>query len=247
MPSRSDEAIVLSRHPYRERDLIVAMLTRGQGLVRGVARRARGGRAPLTSALEPLALVRVGFFERPRKELVSLDEAVLVRTAFPLAAEPAAWAAGQLVAELALVYCPPGQANETSFRLVNHCVEHLLAGGDPFVVAAYAELWFIKLSGILPDLGRCAVCGEALSGPSRVFDGKEGGFVCLLHRGGGADVLRISGEAVRWLERARRLPLDAINEAPPADAAQWLAEVQRRFSDRELVSRRYLRLLVSSP
>ena len=239
MPSRADEAIVLARYPFRERDLVVTLLTRLGGQVRVLARHVRGARGSRASALEPLATIRVSYFERRGSELATLDDASLVRSAFPLAAAPDAWAAGQVVAELALVFFPPGERLEAPYRLIDRCVGALLAGAPPLAVVAYAELWLLKLSGVLPELDRCGTCGAELPPGPREFDSAEGVFVCGNHRPLGA-VERLSGGGTAWLAAALRRPVEEVGD-PPADAASWLIGVVQRFTGKEIVSWRYLR------
>ena len=41
MPARVSEAIVLQTYPFKESDLVVSFLTRDQGKLRGIAKRAR--------------------------------------------------------------------------------------------------------------------------------------------------------------------------------------------------------------
>jgi len=83
-------------------------------------------------ALEPLAHIKVSYFERPHSELATLDEVALVRSSFPLAGSPEAWAAAQVIAELALAFCPPGERAEDPFRLVDRCITYLIGGGAPW-------------------------------------------------------------------------------------------------------------------
>ncbi len=243
MPTRLDEAFVLARYPFRERDLVVVLLTRRWGQVRVVARRVRTLRSSHATAMEPLALIRVSYFERAGAEMGTLDDAELVRSAFPLAAKPLAWAAAQVVAELALVYCQPGQRAEAAFRLVDRCLSSLLDGHDPEAVAWYAELWFLRLSGVFPELDRCGVCGTELPSGARSFDPAEKRFTCAEHRP--ARAVRISAAGVRWLERASRHPVEQVSGPAPEDAAGWLVALREGFTEREILSWRYLKLLLS--
>ncbi len=243
MPARADEAFVLTRYPYRERDLIVVLLARSTGQLRVLARRARGARVPQATALEPLSLVRISYFERAQRELATLDEAVPVRSAFELAREPLAWAAGQVVAELALVFCPPGQRAEPAFRLVDHCVEALLGRHDPLAVAAYAQLWFVRLAGVFPELDVCVSCGEALPAGARAYDAGDGGFLCASHARG-RTVERLPAAPVEWLRRALRGPVAEVGGPAPAAVLGWLVALQQRFTEREIVSWRYLLKLI---
>jgi DNA repair protein RecO (recombination protein O) len=244
MPSRRDEAFVLVRYPFRERDYVVVLLTRRSGQVRVVARRVRSMRSTHASATEPLAHVRVSYFERAGSEMGTLDEADVVRSAFPLAANPPGWAAGQVVAELALIYCPPGQRNEPAYRLVDRCLACLLDGHDAAAVAWYAELWFLRLAGVFPELDRCGVCGAALPPGPRTFDPVEKRFVCGDHDPAGSTT-RLSAAGVRWLQAASRLPLERVTERAPADVGGWLIALREGFTEREVKSWKYLRLLLA--
>jgi DNA repair protein RecO len=243
MPSRSDDAFVLARYPYRERDLIVTMLAREGGQVRLLARRARGVRSQLAPLLEPLALLRVTYFERRRSELATLDEAVLLRSSFPLAAAPLAWAVGQVVAELAILFCPPGERQEPAFRLVDRCVAALLAGHPPLAVAHYAELWFLRLAGIFPELGVCGRCGAALGAGTWAYDLAESTFLCSDHPTS-RNAVRLSAAAVTWLRDASRSPIEKVLQPAPDNAAGWLAALREAFTGKELMSWRYVRHLI---
>jgi DNA repair protein RecO len=243
MPTRHDEAFVLARYPFRERDLVVVLLTRGSGQVRIVARRSRSLRSSTATAMEPLAHILVTYFERAGAELATLDEAELVRSAFPLAENPPAWAAGQVVAELALLYCPPGQRAEAAFRLVDRCVACLLDRHEAASVAHYAELWFLKLGGVFPELDRCGVCGAALPAGPRIYDPAEKRFTCAEHRP--ARAVKISAAGARWLDLASRLPLEQVTEPAPEDAAGWLFGLREHFTDRQVKSWRYLHHLLN--
>ena len=208
-----------------------------------MARRARSARSSWASATEPLARVRISYFERAGSEIATLDEARLIRSAFDLAANPPAWAAGQVVAELALLYCPPGQKVEASFRLVDRCLDCLFEGHDAAAVAWYAELWFLRLAGICPELDRCGVCGAELApGPADLRSRREG--LCLRQsptcpRGGA-----ILAAGVRWLQLASKLPLERVGEGAPEDAGGWLVALREGFTERQVQSWKYLRHLL---
>ena len=68
------EAIVLRTWPFHEADLLVSLFTRDQGKVKGVARHAMKSRKRFGGALEPGTQVRAHYTERPRQDLVRLDQ-----------------------------------------------------------------------------------------------------------------------------------------------------------------------------
>ncbi len=59
MPARVSESLILRTYPFREADLVVSFLTRDQGKLRGVARRARRPKSGFGSSLERLSHVQV--------------------------------------------------------------------------------------------------------------------------------------------------------------------------------------------
>ena len=80
MPLYSADALVLRTYKLGEADRIVVFLTRDRGKKRGVAQSARRPRSRFTGALEPLTEVRVAYFEKEQRELVSLNYAEPVRS-----------------------------------------------------------------------------------------------------------------------------------------------------------------------
>lgn len=235
MTSRRDEAIVLARVPLRERDLLVVLLTRLEGVQRAVARRARGARGRASAVLEPLNRCRVSFFRRAGAELASLDEAVLIRSSFSLARRPPAWAAGQVVAELATLFCPEGQRSEASFRLIDHCLEYLLGAGDPRIAVGYAELWFLRLGGVLPDLGRCGECGRPLGAGPWGWDAGAGHLFCSDHPALRSPAL-LPASAAAWVAQASRTGVAQVSSPPPPAASAWLRTLREAFTERSLRS-----------
>jgi len=237
---------VLARFPYGERDLVIGLLTRLQGQLRALIRGVRGARVPRTAALESLCQVEVEGFQKAGAELATLTEATMVSSSFPLAQNPSAWAAGQVVAELALLYCPPGQRSEPSFRLVDRCTQGLLQGLDPLAVAHYAELWFLRLTGVLPGLEKCGRCGRGLEDQMAWFDGEEGVLVCDRHRPL-RPVTRLDWESLGWLREASRLPVEQLNRSAPKMAGAWLAGLRASFADREVRSWKVLLQMTRVP
>jgi len=146
-----DEALVLDHHPYRDRHLILAVLTRTAGVQRGVLRRARGGKAPLAAAAQVLSRVHVTLYQRPQAELADVRQIELVTSSFPLTRDLATSAAGSVVAELLATFCPLGEPAEKSFRLGVAALDALLSGADANLVVAYVQFWTLALGGVLAD------------------------------------------------------------------------------------------------
>src|SRR6266851_244182 len=119
------DAIVLRTYNLAEADRIVLCLTRSAGLVRAVARGARRMKSRFGAALEPFTLIRLAFYEKENRELVTISQAEILKSYFDLASqlEPSEVLAymGELVGDFA----PPHEANERLFRMVSACVDAL--------------------------------------------------------------------------------------------------------------------------
>ncbi|MCC7176444.1 MAG: DNA repair protein RecO [Bryobacterales bacterium] len=171
MPARVSESFILRTYPYREADLVVSFLTRDQGKLRGVARRARRPKSSFGAGLERLSQVRAAYFQRENRELVSLDSCELIHSPFQLQSDYAAAVALDYLAEVAEQLLAPGERSEHFFRLLAAVLEYLRAvradGLWPAVL--YYTLWAVRLSGFLPALraGResLAVAEEMLKKP----------------------------------------------------------------------------------
>jgi hypothetical protein len=145
-----DEALVLDHHPFRDRHLILAVLTRHHGVQRGVLRRARGGKAPPAAAAQILSRIQVSLYRKANAELATFRHIDLLKSSYPLASDLARSPAAAVVAELLLTFCPPGETVEHSFRLGASCLDALLEGKGPDTIVSYAEFWSLALGGVLP-------------------------------------------------------------------------------------------------
>lgn len=149
MPLYTADALVLRTYKLAEADRIVVFLTRDRGKKRGVAPQARRPRSRFAGALEPLSEVRVAYFERERRDLVSLNYADVVRS--PLSsASPEALAYSHYFAELIDACVEEADADERLFRLGSSVLDALAAGAAGDALARYFECWLLRLQGVYP-------------------------------------------------------------------------------------------------
>src|SRR5918995_3257048 len=149
MPLHTAEALILRTYKLGEADRIVVFLTRDRGKKRGVAPNARKSRKRFGAALEPLTEVRVAYFEKERRELVSLNYAETVRS--PLAtASPEGLAYSHYFAELIDAWAADSDADERLFRLGCSVLDALSTGTSADALARYFECWLLRLQGVYP-------------------------------------------------------------------------------------------------
>jgi DNA repair protein RecO (recombination protein O) len=149
MPLYTADALVLRTYKLAEADRIVVFLTRDRGKKRGVAAHARRPRSRFTGALEPLTEVRVAYFEKERRELVSLNYAETIRS--PLAAaNPESLAYSHYFAELIDAWAADADPDERLFRLGCSVLDALATGAPGDALARYFECWLLRLQGVYP-------------------------------------------------------------------------------------------------
>lgn len=146
----NDQAVVLDSQRYRDRHLIVTLLTGRVGVIRGVLRRARGGKAPQAAAAQVLSLVHVTGAISRGAELATFRRLDLTTSSYPLAADLGRSTAAAVVAELLATFCPLEEPAPRRFRLGVSLLRGLLAGCDPATAIAYAQYWILALGGLLP-------------------------------------------------------------------------------------------------
>jgi DNA repair protein RecO (recombination protein O) len=181
MAIKQSEAIVLRSYPLREADLLVTLLTRSDGKVRGVARAAKKSKKRFGGALEPLTYVRAYWDDREGHELARLDSCEVLES--PLADEvdyPRAVALGY-VAEVLDQVLPDREPNDAMFRLAVAVLANLRAGAI-WMALTYFDLWIVRLMGLLPELHECLECGTALNGSRAWFHPLADGLMCVQHK-----------------------------------------------------------------
>src|SRR6476661_2952018 len=187
MPARVSEAIVLRTYPLKEADLVVSFLTRDQGKLRGVAKRARRPKSTFGSGLERLSHVRMAYFQRESHELVNLDSCELIRSQFDLVTSYQSSIALDYFAEASELLLPSAEPSEKFFRLLVAVLESLrpasgqgsVQAGSVWRAVTYFSLWAVRLSGWLPELHVCLACGNWLDNP----EGREQAFFSRFRTG----------------------------------------------------------------
>ncbi|MGB7986946.1 MAG: DNA repair protein RecO [Terracidiphilus sp.] len=231
----TSEAVVLRSWPVHEADLIVSFFTRGYGRVRGVAKSALKSRKRFGGALEPMTHVRAFFAERPRQELVRLDQLEIIRSPLSAPIDPLRMAVLSFYAELLDEALPDHDPHETVFRLLLSVLDQTTAihseTVQPWMPLTYFQLWMTRLMGLLPDLAHCTACGEALHAAEALhtagiwFDGFGDGLFCAVHRNGNASEL--SADSWQLAQRMLHAPVASfVGEPWPRRRAQDL----RRFT-----------------
>ncbi len=237
----TSEAVILRTWPVQEADLIVSFFTRDYGRVKGIAKSALKSRKRFGGALEPMTLARAWFAERPRQELVRLDQLEIVRSPLSAPVDHVRMAVLSFYAELLDEALPEHDPQETVFRLLVSVLEHTHAAQadtvQPWMALTYFTLWMTRLMGLLPDLLHCTACGELLQPAKIAFPHHADGLFCAVHRHPGDSVL--TADSWRLAQRMLRAPVSAFAAEPwprrqAADLRRFTVQALERHLERRL-------------
>lgn len=234
----TSEAVVLRTWPVHEADLIVSFFTRDYGRVKGLAKSALKSRKRFGGALEPMTVARAWFAERPRQELVRLDQLEIVRSPLSTPVDQVRMAVLSFYAEVLDQALPEHDPQETVFRLLVSVLEQTTVE-QPWMPLTYFQLWMTRLMGLLPDLAHCTACGEALTAGEISFNALSDGLFCALHRGGGASEL--CADSWQLAQRMLRSPVGAFAAEPwtrkrAQDLRRFTLQALERHMERKLRS-----------
>jgi DNA repair protein RecO (recombination protein O) len=232
----TSEAVVLRTWPVREADLIVSLFTRDYGRIHGMAKAALKSRRRFGGALEPMTHARAWFAERPRQELVRLDQLEIIRSPLSAPVDHPRMAVLSFFAEVIDEALPERDPQETVFRLLVSVLEQT-SQEKPWMPLTYFSLWMTRLMGLLPDLGHCIVCGEPLGGAEVSYSSYTDGLVCALHRNGSANTL--SADSWQLAQRMLKAPASAFAAEPwtrkrGQDLRRFTVQTLERHLERKL-------------
>jgi DNA repair protein RecO (recombination protein O) len=211
------EAIVLRTWPFHEADLLVSLFTREQGKVKGVARHAMRSRRRFGGALEPATRVLAHYTERPKQELVRLDQFEILWSPLTAPVDALRLAGLQLVVEILEEALPELAVDDNLYRLAV-TVLGAMEDGQVWLPVLYFCLWMDRLMGWMPELGHCAACGLDLKGQTVWWSPVADGVTCYDDRRPQSRAL--SAVSVAESLRIVRAPLgELVLEAWPKERA----------------------------
>lgn len=236
------EAILLRTWPFAEADLLVSFFTREQGVVRGVARHAMRSRKRFGGALEPMTQVRATWAEKPKQDIVRLDQLEILWSPLrdPIDFTRATGLA--LIAEVLEAALPDRAPEDDVYRLAVAAAKRM-RGDNVFLPATYFLLWINRLLGWMPDLSRCALSGVNLRGAAAYFSPVRDGLFSTQARPQGS--IPLSPESCRLAEEIFRNPITAFESQPwprsrAADLRRFAGATLERHLEERLQSLRML-------
>lgn len=238
------ESLILKSYDLAEADRIIVFLTHDHGVVRGVAKGAKRLKSKFGSGLEPFSTVRVTYFQKEVRELVSIQKVDLVRSFFRAASDPDFLNKFSYLADILIAFSPPHDPNETLYRMVRTCLQTADEHPDCLTaIGVYFELWLLRLAGYLPDWSRCEVCGREFEPAEAAYVQSSFHLLCTRCKraSGGRTVDPVHREIFASARRASPVDFAAAyagNLAEIADVSAILKRIISQALGREVTGER---------
>jgi len=204
------EAVVVRTYPLGDTSRIAVLYSREFGLVRGVAKGARGPKSRFGAGLEPLSVVDVVLYRKDGRDLDLLSKVDVLEDwrATDLARVAHAQAVLEFVDRLVHEVEPDSRMYDL-VRCALHALAHAPLDGLAAVTLAF-QLHACGLLGYAIECARCASCGEP---PVGRFSPTRGGAVCARCAEGEGQAIYASPAALAALAALARTPSDALESA----------------------------------
>lgn len=201
--SYRERALVIRTYDLGEADRIIVFLTKGRGLVRGVAKGVRRSKSRFGSRLQPFIELDVQFYAgRSLESITGADTVQFFATGIieDLGRYSAAGAVLEATERLALAHV--GGDGDSLYDLVIDALADLQASSTPTLRLDAFLLQAMELAGWAPSLFQCGNCGTP--GPHGAFHPAPGGALCATCRLPGAIDVDPEVLHVMWLLIARQ-------------------------------------------
>jgi DNA repair protein RecO (recombination protein O) len=163
VPLLTLDAVILRSQHYRESSRIVTFYSREEGLVKGIARGARGKKGRFSSTLEPLQRVRVSLSVKTGRELQTVTQADLLhpfaRIREDLFRSTYAQAMLELTGKLMWREHSSEEAYDLLLKVLLACEEQV---GDPQLLFFAFQIHMATVLGYAIYLDKCVHCAGSL-------------------------------------------------------------------------------------
>lgn len=170
------EGLILKEQNIREKDKLVYILTRKNGLVRAFVHGAKSFKNKKNTATAMFCYSKISMHESGDAYII--DEAEPMETFFKLGTDIEKLSLAQYFSELCLTLVQEGEQSEEYLRLMLNSLYFLSKGKrDNEQIKAITELRLMCIAGYMPNLIACDRCGEYET-DTMYFDVERGVIYC---------------------------------------------------------------------
>jgi len=178
MGIHTTEAIVLRRYPFRETSVTLTCLTDGFGKLKGLVKGLRAQPNRYRSAMEPLTINRIVFYDTRASQLHLISQCDLLAPLSALQRDLETMRLAAMCVELVDAVVPLEEPQPAIYRLLKQTLERLCLGGDSLLgVRVHFIARLLRLAGFQPQLDECTGCGNAVQAAG-YWSARQGGLLC---------------------------------------------------------------------
>ncbi|MFW6130970.1 MAG: DNA repair protein RecO [Candidatus Aminicenantaceae bacterium] len=211
MPLKQSEAIILRYFDIGEQDRLVVFFSKDEGIIKGIAKGARKFGNRFGSSLEPFSLVCIFYYEKEKKDLVTISNCDLIDSFFEIQSELNIYFNLCYFAEVIEEFLPLRSKEDKQYRLLLSLLRAIKNGADINFLARYFEAWTLKISGFLPDLNTCKSCRKPLKESGWLSEKKDGAFC---HKCAQSKKEKINPELIEFLRLIKKNPPSKTEHFP---------------------------------
>lgn len=173
------DAIVLRRYPYRETSVIVTCLTDRYGKLKGLVKGLRVQPSRHRSAMEPLTINRIVFYDTQSSQLHLISQCDLLASLSELQRDLDTVRGAAFCVDLADAVVPLEEPQPAVYQLLKDTLERLALGApEPSTLRTHFIVRLLRLAGFQPQLDQCTGCSAPLHGEA-AWSARQGGLLCL--------------------------------------------------------------------
>ncbi len=178
MAIHSADAIVLRRYPYRETSVIVTCLTERYGKIKGLVKGLRSFPNRHRSAMEPLTINRIVFYDTQASQLHLMSQCELLLPLAEIQRDLETTRLASLCSDLVDTVVPLEEPQSAVYHLLKHTLQRLALGGTNLLGARiHFIVRLLKLVGFQPQLDECTGCATQVR-LAGYWSARSGGLLC---------------------------------------------------------------------
>lgn len=178
MGIHTTDAIVLRRYPFRETSITLTCLTEQFGKLKGLVKGLRAQPNRYRSAMEPLTVNRIVFYDTRTSQLHLISQCELLAPLAELQRDLDTMKLAALFVELIDQLIPLEEPQPLTYQLLRETLERLALGGThPSALQIHFIVRLLRLAGFQPRLDECTGCNtQNLS--AGYWSARQGGMLC---------------------------------------------------------------------
>ncbi len=215
MAIHSDQAVVLRKRDIRETSLLIVLYTREFGKIRGLMKGVRGPRGPMGNQIQLFTHNDVVFYDSKRTGTHTVSQCDLIDFFEDVREDIVKTGYACYFIELVDSLTEEKDPSVELFELLLQSLRLLKSDASVKRISRIFEIKLLNLSGVMPRLDSCALCGTKIDFRKDSFDTirfsyKAGGLICGICRAQDTSSCRILPGTAHFIDDVARAGYDKV-------------------------------------